>query len=186
LLIKHLDKFYNKKNIPWVNLIWNTYYANGEIPHATTDRGSFWWKDLLKLCDAFRGVAACQVGNGTTVMFWSDVWNDLLLQNHFPRLYSFAKNKQILVAQILLNNSIQEQFHLPLSVQAFQEYQDLQQLIQGIQIQSEIKDKWTYIWGNDRYSASKFYYLPFKNVQPPKQFIWIWDSKCANKLRIFT
>jgi hypothetical protein len=77
-------------------------------------------------------------------MFWSDVWNDLL-HNRFPRLYSFAKNKQISVAQFLLNNSIQEQFHLPLSVQAFQEYQDLQQLIQGIQIQSEIKDKWTYI-----------------------------------------
>jgi hypothetical protein len=64
------------------------------------------------------GIAACQVGNGTTVMFWSDVWNDLL-QNRFPRLYSFAKNKQISVAQFLLNNSIQEQFHLPLSVQAF-------------------------------------------------------------------
>jgi hypothetical protein len=79
LLIKHLDNFYNKKNIPWVNPSWNTYYANGEIPHATTDRGSFWWKDLLKLCDAFRGIATCQVGNGTTVMLWSDVWNDLLL-----------------------------------------------------------------------------------------------------------
>jgi hypothetical protein len=68
------------------------------------------------------------------------------------------------VAQFLLNNSIHEQFHLPLSVQAFQEYQDLQQLIQGIQIQSENNNKWTYIWGNDRYSASKFYHLPFKNA----------------------
>jgi hypothetical protein len=75
------------------------------------------------------------------------------------------------VAQFLLNNSIHEQFHLPLSVQAFQEYQDLQQLIQGIQIQSENNNKWTYIWGNDRYSASKFYHLPFKNVQPLKQFM---------------
>jgi hypothetical protein len=42
LLLKHLDKFYNKKNIPWVNLIWNTHYSNGEIPHVTRDRGSFW------------------------------------------------------------------------------------------------------------------------------------------------
>jgi hypothetical protein len=41
LLLKHLDKFYNKKDIPWVKLIWNTYYANGEIPHATKDKGSF-------------------------------------------------------------------------------------------------------------------------------------------------
>jgi hypothetical protein len=31
LLLNFLDKFYNKHNIPWVNLIWNTYYSNGEL-----------------------------------------------------------------------------------------------------------------------------------------------------------
>jgi hypothetical protein len=38
LLLKHLDKFYNKADIPWVNLIWNTYYFNGKVPHATKDK----------------------------------------------------------------------------------------------------------------------------------------------------
>jgi hypothetical protein len=28
LLLKFLDKFYNKKDIPWVKLIWSTYYQN--------------------------------------------------------------------------------------------------------------------------------------------------------------
>jgi len=51
LLLKHLDKFYNKRDIPWVKLIWSTYYADGTIPHAAGEVGSFWWKDLLKLCD---------------------------------------------------------------------------------------------------------------------------------------
>jgi hypothetical protein len=69
LLLKRLDKFYNKREIPWVNLIWNTYYPNGEVPHATRARGSFWWKDVLKLCDAFRGIATCKVGGGDTVLF---------------------------------------------------------------------------------------------------------------------
>jgi hypothetical protein len=32
LLLKHLDKFYDKKEIPWVNLIWYAHYSNGEIP----------------------------------------------------------------------------------------------------------------------------------------------------------
>uniref|UniRef100_A0A0A8Y3D2 Uncharacterized protein n=1 Tax=Arundo donax TaxID=35708 RepID=A0A0A8Y3D2_ARUDO len=22
-------------DIPWINLIWNTHYSNGQIPHAT-------------------------------------------------------------------------------------------------------------------------------------------------------
>jgi hypothetical protein len=50
------------------------------------------------------------------------------------------------VAKFLSDNQIQNQFHLPLSVQAFQEYQALQDLIQGIQVQLGGKDTWTYIW----------------------------------------
>jgi hypothetical protein len=76
LLLKHLDKFYNKKDISWVNM---THYSNGQIPHATGDRGSFWWKDLLHLCDKFRGIATCTMGDGSTVLFCLDVWNDHLL-----------------------------------------------------------------------------------------------------------
>jgi hypothetical protein len=47
LLIKHLDKFYNRRDIPWVTLIWNTYYSNGEVPHAYKKKVSFRWRDIL-------------------------------------------------------------------------------------------------------------------------------------------
>ena len=80
LLLKHLDKFYNKKEIPWVKLIWNAHYPNGQVPHATTDRGSFWWRDILKLCDLFRGIVECKIGDGSTVLFWSDLWNVRLVR----------------------------------------------------------------------------------------------------------
>jgi hypothetical protein len=40
LLLKFLDKFYNKKDIQWVHLIWQTYYQNS-IPHASNMCGSF-------------------------------------------------------------------------------------------------------------------------------------------------
>jgi hypothetical protein len=176
LLIKNLDKFYNGKDIPWVNLIWNTYYQGGEIPHATKEKGSFWWKGVLKLCEIFRGIAKCKVGDGSTVLFWSDIWNDHLLQDKFPRLFSFAKNKKISVAQFLQNNTIEEQFHLPLSIAAFQEYQQMQALIQQIQISDSNKDSWHYIWGNSTYTSSKCYHLPYKNLHPPAPFVWIWDS----------
>jgi hypothetical protein len=67
--LTHLDKLFNKRNILWVNLIWNTYYSNGDLPQATKAKGSFWWKDLLKLIDTFRSVAQCVVGDGSSVMF---------------------------------------------------------------------------------------------------------------------
>jgi hypothetical protein len=186
LLLKHLDKFYNRKEIPWIKLIWYAHYPNGQVPHASTDRGSFWWKDVLNLCDLYRGIASCKVGDGSTVLFWLDLWNDNVMQTNYPRLFSFAKNKKISVAQFLLNNSLEAQFHLPLSEQAFQEYQRLQDYIQTIQVQENAKDSWHYIWGNNKYSSSKFYNFPYRNFQPPAPFLWIWNSKCCNKLRVFT
>ena len=186
LLLKHLDKFYNQKDVPWVKLVWSSYYSNGQVPHASTDKGSFWWRDILKLCDLFRGISRCTVGNGSTVLFWSDVWNNNLLQDKFPRLYSYAKNKKISVAKFLTSNTLDSQFHLPLSEQAYQEYLGLQELIQNIQVQEDSKDSWHYMWGNSSYSSSKFYNFPYKHVSPPAPFLWIWQSKCCNKLRVFT
>jgi hypothetical protein len=127
----------------------------------------------------------CSVGDGTTVLFWSDIWNDLLLQDKFPRLFSFTKDKLISVAKFLSTEQLGDLFHLPLSNDAWQEYQALQVILQEIQVTKGDKDCWKYIWGNSDYSASKFYKLHFSNIQPPGPFIWIWDSKCSNKIKIF-
>jgi hypothetical protein len=68
LLLKHLHKFYNKEDVPWVTLLWKSYYQEN-VPHAMQPVGSFWWRDIFKLTPIFRGIASCQVGNGTTVLF---------------------------------------------------------------------------------------------------------------------
>ena len=78
------------------------------------DKGSFWWKDLLKLSDLFRGIATCTMGDEQSIFFWEDTWNNRLLKQSFPRLYSFTRNKNISVAMFLQNNDIQEQFHIPI------------------------------------------------------------------------
>jgi hypothetical protein len=92
------------------------------------------------LCDTYRGIAKCSIGDGSTVLFWSDIWNDLLLQDKFPRLFSFAKDKLISVATFFNTTQMSELFHIPLSFEAWQEYQALQIIIQGIQITGEEKD----------------------------------------------
>jgi hypothetical protein len=57
LLIKYLDKFYNKKDLPWVDLLWFAHYQD-KVPHEEKLCGSFWWRDVMKQVDNFRGVAA--------------------------------------------------------------------------------------------------------------------------------
>ena len=73
MLIKHLDKFYNHRQIPWVELVWSEYYQ-GNVPHLESLVGSLWWRDVLKQVDYFRGVSQTELGNGTLFAFWSDKW----------------------------------------------------------------------------------------------------------------
>lgn len=52
LLMKYLHKFLNHCNVPWVELIWSTYYID-KVPHASDPCGSFWWRDVMKLIPIF-------------------------------------------------------------------------------------------------------------------------------------
>jgi hypothetical protein len=40
VILNFFDKFYNKKDILWVSLIWSTYYSE-KVPHAAREVGSF-------------------------------------------------------------------------------------------------------------------------------------------------
>lgn len=41
LLLKYLQKFYNKLDLPWVTLTWKCLYPNGTPPHERKGVGSF-------------------------------------------------------------------------------------------------------------------------------------------------
>jgi hypothetical protein len=54
--LKTFDVFFNREDIPWVGLIWESYYEAGSLP-SMAKKGSFWWRDILKLLDKFKGMA---------------------------------------------------------------------------------------------------------------------------------
>ena len=68
LLLKYLHKFFNKYDIPWVQLIWNSHYNNETIP-VNNRNGSFWWRDVFKLLDSFKGMASVTIGDGSIFLF---------------------------------------------------------------------------------------------------------------------
>jgi hypothetical protein len=68
LLMKNLDKFYNKKDIPWVSMIWEKHYGNGKLPNSTR-KGSFWWREILKLLETFKSFSNVHVQAGNTCFF---------------------------------------------------------------------------------------------------------------------
>jgi hypothetical protein len=185
LLIKHLHKFYNKEDVPWVQLIWNTHYLDGQIPHASANKGSFWFKDIMKYPDHFRGIASATIGVGDTVLLWGDVWNGHHLMSELRRVFSFVRNKNISVAEYCSNQVVQQNFYTPLSQHASQELVTLNQVISQAQQLQMNKDTCTYIWGLAKYTSNKFYNLSSSAIQAPTPFKWIWDSKVSKKIKIF-
>jgi hypothetical protein len=60
LLLKNLNKFFNKKDIPWISLVWEKHYSNGKLPNYIK-KGSFWWRDILKLLEPFKSFSVIHI-----------------------------------------------------------------------------------------------------------------------------
>ena len=121
LLMKNLHKFFNRHDVPWVKLIWETYYSDGKLP-GDTMMGSFWWKSNLALIDHFKAIARCNVGDGRSALFLDDVWHQFVLKHKFDHLYSFARDPLTSVQQVINTKYLQDLFHLPLTTKAYEEF----------------------------------------------------------------
>jgi hypothetical protein len=183
LLMKQLHKFYSRADVPWVKLVWALYGDN--IPHTKSRRGSFWWKDIFRLVDDYRSISLCKIGNGSSVLFWKDFWvNGELMCDKYPRLFSYAQNEDISVASLVLSEDISSCFALPLSVEAFQELQEINQLVEATHIDTTATDQRVFVWG-EKYTSSRYYKFLFERVPRDKALNSIWTSKALPKLKVF-
>jgi hypothetical protein len=154
--LKNLHKFYNRLDIPWVNLVWSSYYAQDHLPGNHLE-GSFWWKAHLKLLDKYKGISICHIGDGKSVLFWKDLWDSECPMHKYPHLLTFAKNTELSVHQVMETEFLEDLFHLPLSQQAFSEFESLEVLSESTisTIQQGNIDKWSYIWGGTEFTTKK-------------------------------
>lgn len=184
LLLKHLDKFYNRREIPCVELIRWKYYQD-KVPHAAREVGSFWWKDVLRLSNLFRSITTCKVGDGTPILFWEDSWTGNILSDSFPHLLSFTIDTKASVKEIVSEPDFEDCFHLPLSQEAYEEFEQLESTIADWPISDSEKDTWSYIWGSSTYSSRKLYKLAFQNVDAHPAFKWLWQAGCTPRIKFF-
>jgi hypothetical protein len=184
LLLKQLHKFYNHQDIPWINLIWQRYYVS-KVPHASSEIGSFWWKDVLRLHDLYRGIAKCAMGNGATVTFWEDLWLDEVLFQKFPRFFSFVRNENLSVQQVPMAEDLDSIFHLPISSEAFQELEQLQVMLSNTPYHPKDLALWILAWGSTNYSSRRYYQMVFVNLHVHPVFKSVWISKCIPRIKFF-
>jgi hypothetical protein len=150
LLLKYLHKFYNKTDTPWVHLLWNSYYT-GKIPHAMDPCGSFWWRDVFKLVPIFRGISVCNVGDGSSTLFWKHLWHGTILADHHPRAFSYSRNEDVSIQQLFSSDRLANNFLLPLSSEASDELRELQADCASVTLEGN-SDSWTYCWGSASFS----------------------------------
>jgi hypothetical protein len=154
LLMKHLHKFYNKEDLPWVKLVWS-YYPNG-VPQATNLCGSFWWREIMKLVDKYRAVCTATAVAGDSILFWNDKWNGILFSEKYPRLHSFALDTLLSVKELIQCQDRTSLFYLPLSQQAYEEFNNMKLFLDTINLSSSGTDVWVTIWKQGIFSAQLF------------------------------
>lgn len=141
LLLKYLHKFYSHMDIPCVQLVWRKYYAANRLPALQgPQRGSFWWRDVLKLLQQFKGISVISLQNGATCLHWHDLWEGNIWSQTFPELFSFCKNSNITFQSAIQAQHFQDLFHLPLSRGPCP---ILETFLDASELQPE--DIWTYI-----------------------------------------
>lgn len=182
LMMKNWDKFLNKRDIPWVQMIWEKYYRNDKLP-GRTRKGSFWWRDNLKLLHQYKEFASIALRNGESTLFWEDKWNNRELKATMPELFSFTKKQYISAKKVLECSNLSQLFHLPLSVQAYQQLQQLLVILQRFPHTQE-KDVWSYTWG-ERFHSNRAYKLLMGHSQIHDSYKWLWKSKCQPKHKVF-
>jgi hypothetical protein len=185
LLLKQLDKFYRKADVQWVSLIWHKYNQI-VIPHLAREKGSFWWKDILRLHVLYRGVAVYLPSRGDTVAFWEDVIDGNLQSDTFPNLAGYAKDPKASLWKLRNEGNLINCFNIPMSRAAYNEFLLLQQYIDSLSSPDRCEnDSWRFIWGHQVYSSSKYYQYQFKNLTPSRVLLWVWKSNCIPTIKFF-
>lgn len=70
--------------------------------------------------------------------------------------------------------------------QAYNEFLILNQELAQLQpVPPDAKDVWSFLWGFQKYTSSKYYHYHFSSLHPHRSVIWIWKSKCIPKIKFF-
>jgi hypothetical protein len=129
-------------------------------------------------------MASFTIGNGTTVLFWSDCWLSLPLKEQWPHLFSFAFQEDILAQRFITEEDKSYFFQTPLSVEAYEQFQLMLSEMSSIQL-SQDKDVWTYASGSSTLTSIRAYLRLIGSTPMHAVYNWLWNSDCLPKRKVF-
>jgi hypothetical protein len=113
------------------------------------------------------------------------MWSDSVIDEEFPRAFLFCRDEDISVQEFITTPALSDNFHLPLSPEAYNEVREMQNRASHLELDSQQLDQWSYIWGDANFSSSKYYKFCFREIEPHPSFNWIWKTKSTARLKVF-
>lgn len=102
----------------------------------------------------------------------------------FGQLKKESSTYNISLHSIWQSEDLSDLFHLPLSEEAFGQYQELNTLLQELQL-FEDPDIWQISSGESKFQVSKIYSVLIGENEVMPAIKWIWDTCCQLKYKIF-
>ena len=124
---------------------------------SSQKKGLFWWRDILKLLDSFKGMSMVNFQDGASCLFWEDLWLHKVPKHSYPKLFSFAKNPWISLKHAK-EEELDNLLYLLISNIALQQLVVLAQDLSSLPDMFE-HDTWSYIWGSPHSSPQKHMYI---------------------------
>ena len=115
---------------------------------------------------------------------WEDLWSDQISKDKYPQIHSYCRTDNQSIRQFIQAATIEDNFHLTLSIQAYQQFQSLQMDLQNIQI-SENNDKWMLPGNSGLFSSMKIYKILKTGQQAPDIFKSLWKSAVVLRYKVF-
>lgn len=140
--------------------------------------GSFWWNAHL-----YKDFVKCNLGKGDSIFFWHDNWTDAPLSAKFPELQFFAHNTSVSVATVTYVDNLLDLFHTPLSVQAYEQFIELQEILPDSP--SSENDCWFFNDPNQKFSSIQIYSALMGNHRAHILFQKLWKCACRLNHKIF-
>lgn len=75
-----------------------------------------------------------RMNNGHALDFWMNTWAGTPMAEVWPHLHCFALKQIIPVYDMFQTEDLTDLFHLPLSDEAYTQFQELENIIQGLEI----------------------------------------------------
>jgi hypothetical protein len=139
----------------------------------------------MKFKEEFLSRGSFNVGNGEDTRFWEDTWlGNKSLAILYPSLYNIVHRKNVSVANVLNQNSLNITFRRTLTENRWTLWLQLAQRLMFIQLNGE-KD--TFVWGltSSGQFTVKSMYLDMLDDDTKYLKKYIWKMKVPLKIKVF-